>query len=307
MNFLVILICLAINTFWLKDFDRFDDSWVFKLRRRIEQYVSNLPSNFRLAWLIGTIIVYATPTFLLVVLLLVVADSAYGVLTMIIHILVLLMTFDRIQLGRLVSNFLSNWNDADMEACARYLQDNLVSMDSTGNITLESLLQEFKKFLTYRCFENIFVMLFWYMLAGPIAILFCYINYQLRDSHSPDQNVNQINLVSVIIGILEWVPMRLVAITFSLAGNFESGFKSVKEKFWVFSKESDNTAQIFNYANCALSIGTVFNTDSDLDSVNDKSRTKVVREIRTLQGLLERSQVIWLSILALITIFGLRL
>ena len=306
MNFLVILICLSINSLWLKDFDRFDDSWVFKFRQRIEQYASNLFSDSTLARSIGIIIIYTIPTMVLALLLLFATNSGYGIPTMIIHILVLLVAFDRTQPGRLASDFLAKWDDGDMEDWANYLRGKLASTESSESITTESLSNQFKKLLTYRCFEKIFVMFFWYMLAGPIAILLCYISYQIRDSYSVDQDETHVDLVPVIIELLEWVPMRLVAITFSLAGNFESCFKSVKETFWIFSSELDNADLVFNYANCALSRSASFDEDSDLDSKDDKARTKKAREISALQGLLERSQAIWLSVIALITIFGLR-
>ena len=59
MKFLVILISLAINYLWLKDFDRFDDSWFFRLRRLIEATFFRLEIRAKISWLMPVASIYA--------------------------------------------------------------------------------------------------------------------------------------------------------------------------------------------------------------------------------------------------------
>ena len=140
------------------------------------------------------------------------------------------------------------------------------------------------------------------MITGPIGILICYVSYQLRDSHKEEQLETQVNLVAMIIEILEWIPIRLLAIAFCLAGNFEKCFENVKRSFWNFRGEMENPELLYGYAACALSgMDTADKTEAEGDYSPE------VAEIEALLGLLERSQAIWLSVLALITILGIRL
>ncbi|MFK7865149.1 MAG: regulatory signaling modulator protein AmpE [Pseudohongiellaceae bacterium] len=306
MNFLVILCCLAINYLWLKDFDRFDDGWFFRFRCEIESAFKAKQEQSSASWVVIAAIIYGVPLVILVAALMLVSEIGFGIPIMVLHILVLLIAFDRTQPGKLASQFLAYWREADYEGAKLYLGEELKGGELDDIKDPSELLDYFSKKLIYRCFEKMFVMFFWYMVAGPAAVLLSYISYQMRDSHGKDQDPRLVKMVAVSIGILEWIPMRLLALTFSLAGNFVQCFETVKETFWNFSLDHDNAELLYSYSGCALAGFTELKdeakvglSEQEMDTVNGASR------VAALQALLERSQAIWLVVLALITVFGL--
>ena len=307
MNFLVILICLTINYLWLKDFNRFDDTWFFRFRGKVEGITSGAAAKVKMGWGIGILVIYAIPILCITGLLQLTGTNFFGLATMLVHILVLLIAFDRTQPGRIASEFLEKWRAGDMEVCVEYISRELGTSSPPDESDEQALLDYFSKHFTYRCFEKMFVMFFWYMLTGPIGIVFCYVSYQLRDSHSDDQMAEQVNLVALLIQVLEWIPIRLLAITFSLAGNFVHCFENVKRIFWDMDKNTDNAELLHSLAGCALA--EILKLDAEEGEGSNSSEESVkaheVARIEALQGLLERSQAIWLSVFALISIFGL--
>lgn len=303
MKFLVILICLMVNYLWLKDFDRFDDGWFFRYRRRIEDWAATLEEKFPLGWLASLVLVYAIPLLSLTVILFITGDSVFGLTTMLVHILVLLVALDRIQPGQQAKDFLVQWKAGDMSACVDFLQQNFSTSSLPNEGDPAAIGRYFSKQLTYGSFERMFVMFFWYMSTGPLGVLFSYVSYQLRDSDTEDQLQKQVDLVGLVIQVLEWIPLRLLALTFSLAGNFVQCFERMRDSFWHFSQESDNAELLYSYASSAISGMVLSGLDSDseeAEALDDESA-----EIQALIGLLERSQAIWLSVLALITIVAL--
>lgn len=307
MNFLVLLISLTVNYLWLKDFDRFDDAWFFRLRERLVTMLGDMPET-AMRWLASIVLIYGIPLLGLAILLWFVADSLLGIPTMLVHILVLLIALDRTQPGDMAREFLRRWNNGDYEACAHYLENELGAGSTDSAKEEKSLGELFGEQFVYRCFERMFVMFFWYMLTGPLGVLFAYISYQLRDSHRQDQPAEEVEFVALVIAVLEWIPVRLLALTFSLAGNFVRCFESFKHALWTFDRQADTAAMLYGYSRCALT-GLV-NHDAEVDnevspSVEEQDRIQQAREIEALRSLLERSQAIWLVVLALITIFAL--
>lgn len=331
MSFLVILICLTTNYLWLKDFDRFDDGWFFRFRCRIESAMSArveepgtveehatveepatteepiMAEKAGFGWAGSALLIYAIPMFVLFSALFLASGRGFGVPTMLLHILVLLIAFDRTQPGKLAADFLAKWNADDVEGAQLYLQQELSRPELNAVENQAGLLDYFCRQLIYRCFEKMFVMFFWYMIAGPLGVLFSYISYQLRDSHDENQPAELVKTVAIFVWALEWAPMRLLAITFSLAGDFVQCFESVKESFWSFSLDSDNAALLYASSGCAVSGFTSNDDDADLTG-EDNTAPEIVRgatRVAALLALLERSQAIWLAVLALITVFGL--
>jgi AmpE protein len=313
MKFLVILICLTVNYLWLKDFDRFDDSWFFRLRRRIESALSERSGGAEFSWIVPVVIVYAMPLLVLSIILLAVNGIAFGLPTMLVHILVLLMVFDRTQPGKLASEFLARWRKGDVEGCLLYMRHEQLARSEAVLDSQAQIAAFFKRKLIYRCFEKMFVVFFWYLLTGALGVLFSYVSYQMRDSHEDGQDSRQVNLICRITYILEWLPLRLLALTFSLAGNFVQCFEKVKLSFWEFQPETDSGAALQSYAGCALSGLTVSVSESENSQelsefpADERERLVEANEIEAIQALLERSQAIWLAILALVTIFGLQM
>jgi AmpE protein len=66
---------------------------------------------------------------------------------------------------------------------------------------------------------ELFSVIFWYVLLGPIAALF----YRFV---SLSQQIEPIKDAAIYVTqILEWIPARMTAILYLLVGNFQSGFK----------------------------------------------------------------------------------
>ena len=302
MKFLVILICLVVNYLWLKGFDRFHDRWFFRFRCWIEDWFAKFADKIPLGWLAAFVLIYALPLASLTLILFIATGRVFGLATMMVHMLVLLGAFNRTQPGQLAKDFLEKFRGGDMADCIDFLKQEFHATSLPGADDKDGIGRYFSKQLTYRSFERMFVLFFWYMCAGALGILFSYISYQLRDSHRERQLEKQVDFISLVIQILEWIPLRLLALTFSLAGNFVQCFENVRASFWRFSSKTKNADLLYGYANCAAS-GMVINSALKEDEETEAHDNELA-EIQAILGLLERSQAIWLSVLALITIVG---
>jgi AmpE protein len=303
MKFLVIVICLMVNYFWLKDFDRFNDGWFFRFRCRVEDWATNFVDKIPLGWLAAFVLIYALPLASLTLILFIAAGSVFGLATMMVHILVLMVALDRTQPGQLTKDFIEKFRGGDMAECIDFLKQEFHATSLPDVDDKDGIGKYFSKLLTYHSFEMMFVLFFWYVCAGALGILFSYISYQLRDSHREQQLQKEVDFISLVIQVLEWIPLRLLALTFSLAGNFVQCFENVRASFWRFSIETNNADLLYGYAHCAASGMEINNPLKKNEEAEAQDREPA--EIQAILGLLKRSQAIWLSVLALITIVGL--
>ena len=304
MKFLVILICLALNYFWLKDYDRFDDRWFFRFRENMEATARRAVKNAEVWWP-GLALVYALPLIFLALLLQLVEGWTLGLLTMLIHILVVLVAFDRTQPGKLAREFLAIWDEGDQEKGIAFLRREFRNAGDQQFKNDEEVAYFFRKHLVYRSFEKMFVQFFWYLAAGPVGVLASYVTYQLRDSRDDQTHPEAAAAVDTIIHVLEWIPLRLVALSFSLAGNFVHCFNQLKQSFWEFGRKVDNAGLLYSFAGFAL-FGGIAREEAHAEEGDSSTRGRNYQayEVESLQALLERCQLLWLGLLALFTIFG---
>ena len=290
MKFLVILLGLILTATWLKEVDRFDDSWFGRYQLALRKSVGKLKidEKFRLSVALGAI--YGVLLGAVMVLEALAEGAFYGVATMLLHLFVLLFAMDRTQPGRLAGN---------RQGCVDYLQAELSLEVPPNAVDGSALVGRFKRLLAYRSFERVFMMYTLYMLAGPEGVMFGYVSYQLRSELCRGEDRRLAMPLEKIIAIIEWVPLRLLAITFSLVGDFNSCVSRLRRHLWEFNTTSDNAQLIADWARCALSepaADEVQNADCDEAAMG--------AEIEALSGLLERSQIVWLVVVAVLTLVG---
>lgn len=124
--------------------------------------------------------------------------------------------------------------------------------------------------------HNIFAVIFWFLLLGPMGALF----YRINDLLSHHNEMAREALIAAKIErILDWVPVRLFGFTLALVSHFMPVLQCWLKSFFANPKENS----------CFLTqCGIVALTDGSDDA--------------QIQQLIDRAQIIWLVVIALIVL-----
>ena len=122
--------------------------------------------------------------------------------------------------------------------------------------------------LFQKTYEKIFVLLFWYFFFGPMGLIL-YVTVTALHAQLSDQKY-----FVLALGVLDWLPIRLMGLSYALAGNFSVAFKEWTRM--LFEGVSGHQNQVTVFGELALS--------SDTDALS----------------LIRRVLLIWLFFMALI-------
>ncbi|MDO9318017.1 MAG: regulatory signaling modulator protein AmpE [Gammaproteobacteria bacterium] len=318
MKFLVILLALIINHYWTRDRDVLNDKWFVKFQGWLAQRISGLPAHLAQNRWLYPLLVLALPTLTLGLLLLLIDGVALGLMTLVIHIAVLLALFDHVNVNGLTARYLESWRRGDYESAFLLLQQrwHQVSLDNCDDRS--RLHEEFCRFLLSSFFERLFAVLFWYLLLGPVGALFYHLGFLYRSRESPHSEAAASELVLRLVYLLEWVPARLLGLTFSLAGDFVAAFARLR----AVLLDLDRSAVSVVYACALAALGSAHRTLLVREEAGAAGEATTVlidaedaldetafgpyasQQIEAMLALLNRSQVIWVSALALLALYG---
>lgn len=79
---------------------------------------------------------------------------------------------------------------------------------------------------------QLFAPLFWYIVAGPIVLL----GYRLIYLNIQQNEVSKV--AQCVFDVLNWLPVRMLAVLFLFVGHFQAGFQYLSAG--IFAKPSDN-------------------------------------------------------------------
>lgn len=208
MSFLVLLLALWIEKFSaLRHRVQRDGGWIRELNK--------LESSERLAnkpWLVLTILVLL-PVALLGLLLVVLEPVAYGLLALPVHLLVVIYSLGRGDLLGGLGPFRDAWRREDLQAAAHVAKRDLNICADSG----EQLLERVQGHLLWQAYQSFFAVIFWYFVLGPVAAL-AYRLLALAEEHG--QNPALVERAAQLRHAFDWVPVRLLAASFALVGNF---------------------------------------------------------------------------------------
>lgn len=277
MVFIAILFCLALQRFagfggwtqlsWFDSYLKQLNPWLIKLNE----------------WL--AILLVITPILaLLVVLHFLFVWRLFGLLDLVFATFVLFFCIDarnlKIQLATYFTSLEKNNTPAAIDATTNF----------TGNTSpnnTEEMYRAITKAILLKSFEQLFAGLFWFMIFGIYGVV-CYsliVSISQRALNIDANYAGIVTLATRIQLILDWLPSRLVGISYALAGNFNKGFDYCRKNLWLNLAETRK-----------------FSVNAGLAALNVETNNGKITltENHEALDLIDRVLVVWLVALALV-------
>ncbi len=208
MSFLVLLLAVLIEKFSaLRQRVQRDGLWLAELRR-----LEAKPRTASRPWLV-LVLTVLLPVLLLALILLVLGSVANGWLALPVHVLVLIYSLGRGDLLAALGPFRDACRRGDAQAAVHVAERDMgVQADNP-----EELLRGVQSHLLWQAYQSFFAVIFWYALLGPVAAL-AYRLLALAAEHATTPAVA--DNAGQLRHAFDWVPVRLLAASFALVGNF---------------------------------------------------------------------------------------
>lgn len=282
MNLIAILICVVIQkTISLNGF--IDNTiWLNAYIKKIQPRLKNLNNWLGLAAMLA-------PFFIVLTLLhLLSFRHLFGLLHLLLTVAILFFCIDFREIGyKLTDYFEASENsktDQALPAADAFIHTALGNKKSRASVRTIS-----KAVFTY-AFEWIFAPLFWFLVLDIYGVvLYVLISNISKKASQIDSSYEGIaQAATKVQELLDFLPMRIVALTYTLAGHFTTGFAYCYKK--VLSLSFDTQDFVVNTA--LASLGPEYKHPKEESS----------KENRVALSLVNRTILIWLIGLVLFTL-----
>ena len=140
--------------------------------------------------------------------------------------------------------------------------------------------------ILYIANERIFATIFWFILLGPLGCM----TYRLISELSKQVDFDALAEFSEFIhAIMAWVPARMLAAGYALIGNFDCAYHAYKDRAYTAD---------FSQSNKEVLISTGIGAMHNLEAGDE------LTSIHTARTLVVRAVIVWISILAIMTLGG---
>ncbi len=226
------------------------------------------------------------PVLALYVLLEVLSFSLF--LQMCIALPVLLYSLGRGDFTEWVKGYAEAYHRSDNVAAAEYATRLGMQVDEVED--WNALHRRVLRQAGYRGFERMFAAIFWFAILGPVgALLYRLAALSMKDEVSSD---GAQLAAARLTWLLEWPVVRVLGLSFALTGNFVGCFKRWKECLMCTDRPTDEIME--HYVHGALNLN---GEELVLEQVTEQ-------EVEALLPLLSRTLVLWLCVLAVLSLFG---
>jgi len=284
MNLISILIALAVETLYkpISDYRRYD--WLLDGSTRIYHKLSSQ------AWRdgpLGLIIIVALPCFGVWLIAAMLAGVA-GLFSFLFGLLVLIYCLGPKDLLDDVNKFTDALKADDLDA-ARHYAGEILMREVTGDAT--SLVEQVKQGIPVTANSRVLGILFWFMVMGPVGAVLFRFTCLLR--HQAGWGSGFTTVLERLHEIMIWPSARLSVMAFALTGSFVdtvSNWQSSSD-FWRRNSEE------------LLSVSGTGAVRHELDEPPEEGQPDI-EGMQNVLALMKRTLIVWLVILALLTLTG---
>ncbi|MDO3382835.1 regulatory signaling modulator protein AmpE [Gilvimarinus algae] len=222
MTFLSLVIVLLLVQWWGSGKPLQRDEWFYRWWQWLQAHAGErLPAGA-----VGFLAV-ACPSLVLLGLVLVIGWYLPAVWLLLVNVPVLLYSLGRGEFSQSLQKYLEAARADNSVRAAQVLDEmNLdpgLRCEREGDNWMQ-LHQEALRVFSYRGFERMFAVLFWFLVAGAVGALVYRLVVLLR-AHLLEQNDPAARSVNCAAHWLEWPAARLMGVSWALVGNFEACIK----------------------------------------------------------------------------------
>lgn len=295
MTFIIVLSCLLLNFYWRKDrmlpVDGWFDSWQeFLLSRQhhLPAFVSSWPGTLPLLAVLLPLVPVAFVLWLA-------SGQLIGLLSFGLHLVLVMYCLPRVNLDALIEDYLERWNRGNFEAAYLHSENLAPGIFDESFNDYARMHGQFTRFVLICSFRRVLAVLFWYIVAGPLgAMLYVLVQHVVRSGVLLEPP-RALWLAHKLLAALEWLPVRMVALAFALAGDFVKGFNALRARLVEPLDVELGLALLEECAQKAMSAPVDIDKDSEF-------ALRAGAELAELKALLQRTQVVWVAVLALIVL-----
>ena len=170
---------------------------------------------------------------------------------------------------------------------------NARRLDDVEELAVESmpeLVEQVRNRILVEANIRVFGVLFWFLILGPIGAVLFRLSCQVRLQSEVTGEYR--DATRDLYRILAWIPARLTVLCYALAGDFMDTLSRWESPADLWQSESDTFL-------IASGKGALQSDDADNEEGVD------ILPIQHAMGLVKRALVVWLALLALLTLAGL--
>lgn len=191
-----------------------------------------------------------------------------------------------------------SWQRGDMQGAWHFVRHYLPPAERGAALSPDEMHRALSRALISELFERYFLIAFWYIAGGIGAALLVAGLLALRN-HWPQQPARV--RYGRLVELASWIPARLLAATFGLAGDL-AGW-SLQARSLVTGVGVSSRDLLFRAAGGALT-GYALDPSRFEKLHPDEWRDFGARSLAGIRGLLTRSMLVWVCVLALLVIAG---
>jgi len=158
--------------------------------------------------------------------------------------------------------------------------------DSVASTAPDQQISDVTRAILYVANERIFATIFWFVIFGPFGCML----YRLISELSKQVEYKQLAEFSDFIhAIMAWLPARMLAMGYALTGNFDAAYHAYKDRAY---------ASELAHGNKEILISTGLGAMRNLEPQTE------LAAIYASQALVMRAVIVWIGMLAVMTLGG---
>ena len=208
------------------------------------------------------------------------SDDWMLIFSVLFALVVFLMCLGSLDIEQTIEKLIDALTENNHDEAQRLINELSETENPPADQQLDEVIQSLLRQLT----EKLFSVIFWFTVLGPVGAVIYRFSHELLKNQQANPVLQ--HYCERMITLLNWLPERCLALSFAMTGHFEGAHAAYNE-----NKETDS-----NQKHLLLDV-----THGALDG-ND--RESMAQYLAVFRGMILRSLIIWLTVIALVALIG---